>query len=79
MVGTFLIQNVLFGLAFFLEWDWLLDASVAWPGIASQIMISPEPVWPDSPAWWVGALVLLGYAAVLGSIGTALTRKRDIS
>jgi hypothetical protein len=24
---------------------------------------------PGSPAWWVGALVLIGYAVVAGTIG----------
>lgn len=79
VVGGFLIQNVVFTLAVVLEWDWLLDASVLWPGIASQIMITAEPPWPDAPVWWIGALVLVGYAGVLGGIGMLITRRRDIS
>jgi hypothetical protein len=57
----------------------VLKAQVAWPGVASQVMISPEPVLPDSPDWWVGALVLAGYGVLFGVIGTLITRKRDIS
>jgi ABC-2 type transport system permease protein len=79
VIGGFLVQQLIFMLAIVLDWDWLLDASVLWPGIASQIMITAEPPWPDAPAWWVGALVLVGYAAVLGAIGTLITRRRDIS
>lgn len=32
----------------------------------------------DQLTWWVGALVLLGYAALMTAIGTWLTRRRDI-
>jgi ABC-2 type transport system permease protein len=79
VVGGFLIQQVVFTLAFVLDWDWLLDASVLWPGIASQIMITAEPAWPGAPDWWVGAVVLIGYAVILGGIGTLITSRRDIS
>ncbi|HLU46402.1 MAG TPA: ABC transporter permease, partial [Natronosporangium sp.] len=34
---------------------------------------------PGTPAWWVGALILLGYAAVAGVTGVLITRRRDIS
>ena len=30
-------------------------------------------------SWWAGALVLLGYAAIMTAIGTALTLRRDVS
>lgn len=79
VIGSFLIQQVVFALVFVLGWDWLLDASVLWPSIASAIMITPEPPWPDAPVWWVGALVLIGWAVALGVIGTLLTRRRDVS
>jgi ABC-type transport system involved in multi-copper enzyme maturation permease subunit len=79
VIGGLVVQQLVFGLAILLDWRWLLDVSVLWPGIASQVMIAPEPPWPGSPVWWVGALVLVGYAVVLGGIGTLLTRRRDIT
>lgn len=79
VVGSFLIDTVASVLYFVLDWRWVYDVVVLWPGVASQVMISPEPPLPDSPSWWVGALVLLGYGVLFGLIGTWLTRKRDIS
>jgi ABC-2 type transport system permease protein len=79
VVGGLVFRNIVLTLAFLLDWEWLLDASLIWPGIASQVMISPEQIWPGSPPWWVGALVLLGYAVVVGAIGTMITRRRDIA
>lgn len=64
---------------FWIKKDWVLTAMVIWPSMASQVMVSPEEVYPESPAWWVGALVLVGYGIVFGTIGTLITRKRDIS
>lgn len=79
VVGTFLLQNVAFALYYFLDWEWVLPALVLWPGVASSVMISPEPSYLNSPEWWVGALVLAGYGIGLGLVGTLLTRRRDIS
>jgi hypothetical protein len=42
-------------------------------------MITPEKTFPQSPVWWVGALVLVGYGVLFGAVGTLITRKRDIS
>jgi ABC-2 type transport system permease protein len=80
LIGTFLFQNVIIPLLYFLlGWEWVLDVSVLWPAIASQIMISPEPIFPGTPDWWVGGLVLVGYGLLFGGIGTIITRRRDIS
>lgn len=79
VVGTFLIQQIVFALYFLLEWEWVLDLMVLWPGVASQVMISPEPPYPGSPSWWSGALVLVAYGVGFGVIGTLITRRRDIS
>lgn len=78
VIGTFLIETVAGLLYFLLEWRWIFDVMVLWPGIASQTMIAAEQV-PDAPAWWVGALVLLGYGVVFSVVGTLITRRRDIS
>ena len=49
------------------------------PARASEIMVSPIKVYPESPAQWVGAAVLIGYGVLAGLIGTAILRRRDIS
>jgi ABC-2 type transport system permease protein len=59
--------------------DWVLTSAVAMPSIASQIMISPEKPYTEAAAWWVGALVLLGWSALAGLAGIVLTRRRDIT
>ena len=47
--------------------------------IASQIMISPDKLYPQSAQWWVGALVMIGWSVLAGAIGLLLTRRRDIA
>jgi ABC-2 type transport system permease protein len=80
VAGTQLVQGVVFLIyTFWIKKAWVLTAMVLWPAVASQVMISPEPTFPESPAWWVGGLVLVGYAVVFGVVGTLITRKRDIS
>lgn len=80
LVGTVLIQNILIPIFFFgLGWEWVMDVMWLWPGIASQIMVSPEPIFPGAPEWWTGAVALVGYGALFGVVGTLITRRRDIS
>ncbi|WP_117211715.1 ABC transporter permease [Allorhizocola rhizosphaerae] len=80
VVGSYAIILV-YGLiyAFWIKKQWILSSMVIWPSMASQIMVSPEKVYPQSPDWWVGALVLVGYGIVFGTIGTMIARKRDVS
>lgn len=59
--------------------DWVLTSAVSLPSIASQIMISSEKLYPQSAAWWVGALVMVGWSLLAGTIGVLLTRRRDVS
>jgi hypothetical protein len=42
-------------------------------------MISPDKLYPQSAQWWVGALVMIGWSLLAGTVGVLLTRKRDIS
>jgi ABC-type transport system involved in multi-copper enzyme maturation permease subunit len=87
--GLYLIAGQVAQVAFFIIYqfwikeDWVIKAMVALPSVASQIMISADrvPLGPGvlGPPWWVGALVLIGYGLVAGTIGTLITRKRDIS
>jgi hypothetical protein len=41
--------------------------------------LAPTKLFPQSPPQWVGALVLVGYGALAGLIGTLILRKRDVS
>ena len=49
------------------------------PTTASQLMISGTEL-PGNPPRWVGAVVLIGYAADHAArSGTLITKRRDIS
>jgi len=80
IIGTQAVQ-IIFTLIheFWIKKDWVMDAMVGWPSVASQVMVSSEEVYPGSPKWWVGAVVLVGYGLVFGTIGTMIARTRDIS
>ncbi|WP_434741563.1 ABC transporter permease [Micromonospora sp. SH-82] len=80
---VYLIGTQVAGLFFFLLSTWLeSDAVMKWqvvmPSVASSVMVNSIES-PMLPAWWVGALVLVGYALVTGAAGILITRKRDIS
>ena len=57
---------------------WIENLQVLNPTTASQLMIAGTEL-PGSPPRWVGAAVLIGYAAVTGTLGTLITKRRDIS
>jgi ABC-2 type transport system permease protein len=82
LAGTYLIGTSGLGLVFTLLAnkiaDWINNLQVLIPTVASQLMISGTEL-PGNPPRWVGAAVLLGYAVVSGLLGTAITRRRDIS
>jgi len=57
-----------------------LDDVVRWlPTNASQALTSPGDTLLDYLPWWVGGLVLLGYAAVLAGVGVLLSTRRDVT
>jgi ABC-2 type transport system permease protein len=57
-----------------------LDAIVKWlPTNASAALTSPSGSFLDYLEWWVGGLVLLGYAAVLAGLGLVLSNRRDVT
>jgi ABC-2 type transport system permease protein len=72
-VAAALIQLV----AFLTHADWVSKLAVLLPSVASQVMITGADL-PGNPPQWLGAVVLVAYALVAGSIGTLLTRSRDI-
>ena len=83
-VVLYLIGTQAAGLVFFLLAQWLdNEAIMQWavvvPSVASQAMVSAAPDLPNTPDWWVGAIVLVAYAVVTGTVGVMITRRRDIS
>lgn len=57
---------------------WVLAAPVVAPAIASLVMITPGRAFDHAPAQWVGLLVMIGYAVLLGTVGVLRTWRRDI-
>ena len=70
---------VFYALSVWLDNPTILEWQVIVPSIASMLMITGGDDIPGSPPQWVGAVILIGYAVVTGTIGTLITRKRDIS
>lgn len=79
LLGTTLISWLFFLLSVWLDNEAVLEWQVIIPSIASQVMTSGGADIPGSPEWWVGALILLGYAVLAGTVGVLITRRRDIS
>ncbi|MEU4676816.1 ABC transporter permease [Micromonospora sp. NPDC023737] len=78
LIGTQVVGLLFLLLSSLLDSQAVVKWQVIWPAVASQVMIS-EGQSPLTPAWWVGALVLAGYALVSGVAGVLITRRRDIS
>ena len=57
-----------------------LDDVVKWlPTNASAALTSPATTLVDYLDWWLGGIVLLGYAALLAGLGLLLSVRRDIT
>ncbi|MEU8185372.1 ABC transporter permease [Micromonospora sp. NPDC049044] len=78
LVGTQVVGLLFLLLSNVLDSQAVLKWQVIWPAVASQVMIT-EGQTEFTPAWWVGALVLIGYALVSGVVGVLITRRRDIA
>jgi ABC-type transport system involved in multi-copper enzyme maturation permease subunit len=77
LIGTFGAALVFFLLTEYVA-DFFNNLQVLVPTTASTLMVSGTEL-PGNPPRWVGAAVLIGYAAVTGLIGTLIMRRRDIS
>jgi len=77
VVGTF-GASIIFALLTDKVADWFSKLEVLVPTTASTLMISGTDL-PGSPPRWVGAVVLIGYAALAGVLGTWLMKRRDVS
>lgn len=64
---------------YWINQDWVLTLQVIVPEVASTVMISPTKTFTQSPAEWVGAVVLIAYGIVAGLVGTSILRRRDIA
>lgn len=78
VLGTAAVGILFTLLSSALGWDWITDAQYALPSIASSLMVSGGDV-PGQPEFWVGGVILVAWAVVTGTIGTMITRTRDIS
>lgn len=65
--------------SYLIHGDWVLTSAVIMPPIASQVMVSPEKLYPQAAPWWVGVLVMTGWSLIAGAIGIVLNRRRDIT
>ncbi|GAB3645352.1 ABC transporter permease subunit [Glycomyces tarimensis] len=58
--------------------EWLYRLQVLVPGVASQLMTAVEREMPQLPDPWVGAVVLLGYAVLAGTVGSVVLRRKEV-
>jgi ABC-type transport system involved in multi-copper enzyme maturation permease subunit len=79
VVGLYTADLIFTLLHLWLKQDWVQTAQIIVPSRASEVMLSPVKLFAGSPPQWVGALVLIGYGALAGLIGTLILRKRDVS
>jgi ABC-2 type transport system permease protein len=73
--GAILVFTALYNL---FHQGWMLGAPVIAPAVASEVMITSGPAFPNAPPAWVGGIILIGYVAALAAGGIALTKGRDV-
>ncbi|GAA4674048.1 ABC transporter permease [Phytohabitans rumicis] len=78
LLGTAAAAIVFTLFAQWLDLDWIRDLQYGMPSIASGLMVSGTDL-PNQPAFWVGAVVLVVWALATGTVGTLITRTRDVS
>jgi ABC-type transport system involved in multi-copper enzyme maturation permease subunit len=80
LIGTQIAQAVFFLIhEYVIKEDWVLTSMVVVPAVAAQVLVSPTNLFPESPDYWVGGIVMLAYGVVAGVVGTLIMRTRDIS
>ena len=77
VIGTFGAQLVFFLLTQYVA-EWFSKLQVLVPTTASQLMIAGTEL-PGNPPRWTGAAILIGYALIMGTVGTLIMKRRDIS
>jgi ABC-type transport system involved in multi-copper enzyme maturation permease subunit len=79
LIGLAAVQ-VIFRLIYnFYHHTWVLGATVIAPAVASLVMTTPGRLYNHAAPQWMGLLVMIGYSVVLGGIGIAVTRRRDVT
>jgi ABC-type transport system involved in multi-copper enzyme maturation permease subunit len=73
--GTELVFTALYNL---FHQGWMLGAPVIGPAVASEVMTTSGPAFPDAPPGWTGGIILIGYTVALVAGGIALTKRRDV-
>jgi ABC-2 type transport system permease protein len=82
-VGTYAALAVLALIrAYLIKEDWVMESAVYIPPLASQHIVGTlagQIGDTHLPPRWAGTAVLVGWAVLLGTIGTLITRRRDIA
>jgi ABC-type transport system involved in multi-copper enzyme maturation permease subunit len=73
--GALLVFTVLYNL---FHQGWMLGAPVIAPALASEVMTTSGPAFPNAPPGWVGGIILIGYTVALVAGGIVLTKRRDV-
>ena len=77
-VGSFGTELVFTALYNSFHQGWMLGAPVIGPAVASEVMTTSGPAFPDAPPGWTGGIILIGYTVALVAGGIALTKRRDV-
>ena len=56
----------------------MLGAPVIAPAVASEVMTTSGPAFPNAPPGWIGGIILIGYTVALVAGGVVLTKRRDV-
>jgi len=73
--GAILVFTMLYNL---FHQGWMLGAPVIAPAIASEVMTTSGPAFPQAPPAWAGGLILTGYVVALAAAGLVVTKRRDV-
>jgi len=73
--GAILVFTVLYNL---FHQGWMLGAPVIAPAVASEVMTTSGPAFPNAPPGWIGGIILIGYTVALVAGGVVLTKRRDV-
>ena len=79
LVGYAVVEIIFHLIYYVYRHSWILGAPVIAPAVATRVMITPGRAFAHAPPQWAGLAVMAGYAVAFGTIGIALTRRRDVT